>query len=303
MNTGIKTYGIFFVIGLLLIAFAADHTFFVLVSALTIIGSILFLATINVRFRMVFFVAVNEIVDNNNNIFYAVALSTVLLFIGGLYFGAGEPIFATSTRYVRDEIRAVYDDNLQQAVNEKLMRGKNLSDEQVADMKAILAASKRCESKKIKGLEDWNVYVEKLNNHLDFDCFATDDELNMFLAESNIVAKDAAKEKKKITTPSYFSKWLESTNRTWFWWKAFIVFLLVLCPLSFVVSFHDEVANGLTDLMENVKRFKESVTEETFKAGDEASNASRKKGSLLMTILSIDFFSEMFQVLIKALRS
>lgn len=325
----IMTFIIFAVVSVLLIAAAANNTLLIITTFFGSVFVVLFLASRIESFGMLFQRVFNRIVDNNNNIFYGVVLLIAALLIGGLWYGAGEPIFVSAIRAVilDDKGNSVYDDDMQKTVNEQLMRGRSITDNQAFQLKSELTVSPEC-VKKVTPIKDQKepkdtkvAYVQKLNNYFDFGCFISDKEVEKILTEKTVwVAKESTLVKRANKPQSGFSKWLEpkkdkilgiEIDRTWFFWKALIIAFFVLLPLSIPISFSDEVSRALDAAVKKAKAIKEGknrgVDNDDASGGsgmaEKATEVAKEQGGFLMKVLSVDIISEVVQVLIRAMKN
>lgn len=326
----VKSYIFFFVLALLLLIMSADNGLLVFG---VVIFPILFVLILALRIKWIaklVAIGLDKILGENDYIFTLIILATISLFIGLLWYGAGEPVYISAARSVIfDDMgkNQIYTEKVQKEVNKQLMRGQAISDKQVDDLKSQLLQHNQCPKKtvreeiEIEFLDTSNKssvrkatkeeYVERLNNYYNYDCFASDLELQKFQKE----IKERSIE--SIPKESTFLKQEKDNvlgfeiSRTWFFLKAFLLYLFILCPMAYIVSRRDDVVKTLDKLIAQAKAFKESKNRAAGAEGagassgvaDKAKEVAKEQGGLLMKILSVDIISELVQMIVGALKN
>ena len=299
-----------------ILVLSANHKMLFLSCYLCVLVLPLFLAVGFTMFRVkVFAPTMHSIVNNNNWILSVTVVMFFAMFICGVLYGGGDPALQSAARDVKALVfDKAYDDKVQSKKN-LIMRGISATDSQIATAKEYFAASKDEEivRARIFPLEVSpmsTMYVQRAANHDTYGVFATDEEVARWLkgAEKEEVA---VAEKTAASSVGWLAMWTATTGRSgFFWWATFYLFLLII-P-SAVVSFHDEVADGLQKMLDKAKQIKEGNNSAPEESGDTSGAAATVvakvketvsgEGGLIMKILGVDIVSEMIQVLIKSLK-
>jgi len=185
-----------------------------------------------------------EVGINNNARLYIIGLLSLFCLIGGLKYGAGEPLFLSAWRNTLDVVETsnMYKEkgSSLQTLKNKIMYGLEKTDQQLNREKSYIKQSGLVAPPKEKSNETPEVYNQKMRNYLVYGVFI--DDLNLTARLNSIPFEFQAESSNKVV----------ESKRTWIFWKLHFMFtFLFLLYLPFALS--DEVADLLERMVEGIK--------------------------------------------------
>lgn len=164
-------------------------------------------------------------------------------------FGMGDPLFAIATRELMGKTETNY---------------ASKSNHEIFDKKEVLFVIGECANSRprIKD-ENQSDYVERINNNISFDCFATNDEIKKYivdfanknalrisysehgdisehdlklitqtLSEKNLYKIKYDELKNEMAKPSFFDSWIAPSGKSWFYFNFFVALLFWTIPVA-----------------------------------------------------------------------